>query len=88
MTEQVTVQICTGTTCFVMGASHLQTLEEHLPEGVREHVEIRGAHCLGLCKERNYGKAPFVKIDDEIVGEATIPEVVAAIVAAVRRKTT
>jgi NADH:ubiquinone oxidoreductase subunit E len=71
-----------------MGASHLQTLEEHLPDDVREHVEIRGAHCLGLCKERNYGKAPFVKVDEHVVAAATIPEVVAAVVAAVRGKTT
>lgn len=71
--KTVTVTICTGTTCFLMGAARLQLLEENLPEGLRDCVKIEGSHCLGLCGDRNVGKAPFVLIDGEILPSATLP---------------
>ncbi len=71
--KTVKVTICTGTTCFLMGGAKLQLLEETLPEDFRGQVTVEGAHCLGLCGERNVGRAPFVLIDGEPLGEATLP---------------
>jgi len=70
--KKVTVRVCSGTTCFVMGASNLQMLHEHVPEELRDWVDIQGAHCLELCRDRNYGAAPYITIDDEIVAEADL----------------
>lgn len=61
--NKVKVRICMGTTCFVMGASHFEGIDEELPEDVRSCVEILGSPCLNLCKEQNVGKAPFVLVD-------------------------
>ncbi len=71
--KKVTVSICTGTTCFVMGASDLQMLHEQLPDDIKNYLEIQWSHCLDLCKNRNYGSAPYVTVDGEIVGEADLP---------------
>jgi NADH:ubiquinone oxidoreductase subunit E len=74
--KKITVEICVGTKCYVMGASELQTLEDALPEELRAKVEIKGARCLGFCKERHYGRSPFVIINGEVMSEATLPKVI------------
>ncbi|MBN2712648.1 MAG: NAD(P)H-dependent oxidoreductase subunit E [Planctomycetes bacterium] len=74
--KQIKVEICLGTTCFVMGASELQSLEEKLPEEIAGRVLIEGTTCLGCCKDRKYGKAPYVRIDGEIMSGATTDAVV------------
>jgi NADH:ubiquinone oxidoreductase subunit E len=76
-----TVNICTGTTCFVMGGSELLLLEEQLPDDLKEVTEINGSPCIGICKHADYGKAqadhaPFVQIDGEVVDQANIQKVV------------
>ena len=38
--KTVTVSICTGTTCYLMGASHLQRLDEELDEATWFPSEI------------------------------------------------
>ena len=72
--EKIRIVICAGTTCYVMGGSHLQALEEHLPPEYAAWVEITGARCLGCCKEGQYGRAPYVRVNDEVMQEATIPK--------------
>ncbi|HPO02437.1 NAD(P)H-dependent oxidoreductase subunit E [Treponema zuelzerae] len=75
MSEKIKVVICSGTACFVMGASEILLLEESLPEDLKDKVEIEGATCLGLCKDSKNGKAPFVTINGEVMTEATLPGV-------------
>jgi NADH:ubiquinone oxidoreductase subunit E len=75
----VTVTICTGTTCYLMGASHLQRLDEELDEATRPRVKIVGSHCLGRCEADAHGQAPFVKVNDLLIAEATLERVLAAI---------
>jgi NADH:ubiquinone oxidoreductase subunit E len=84
--DKITVQICVGTTCYVMGASDLQMLGELLPEHLRDKVDIKGARCLGFCKDRNSGRAPFVVIDGEMMSEATVPKVIERIEDIAKRK--
>lgn len=71
--RKIKVSICTGTACFVMGASEIMLLEEELSPELREIVEIEGVTCLELCKNSEYGKAPFVKVNDEVLSQATLP---------------
>ena len=55
--KKIKVSICTGTTCYVMGASELLLLEELLPEELKDKVEIEGVTCLEKCKSTGIGNA-------------------------------
>lgn len=73
---KITVRVCYGTTCFVMGASQLQELQEIVPEKYGEKVEIIGNPCMDLCHtDWEYARAPYVKVDDEVVFEATVEKI-------------
>lgn len=75
MSEKIKVVICSGTACYVMGASEILLLEESLPEELKSRVEIEGATCLGFCKDSKNGKAPFVSVNGELIAGATLPNV-------------
>ena len=78
--KEISVQICTGTTCYVMGASDLLTLEDHIPQNQSYTVRISGSTCLGLCKETKL-KPPFVRVCGKTIEKATIDKVLEAITA-------
>lgn len=77
--RKISLDLCFGTTCFVMGASKLQEIESLIPPQYRKLVEVKAHTCLDLCKNATYMKAPFVKIDGEVISEATIEKVLRAI---------
>ncbi len=78
--EKISVKVCTGTTCFVMGGSNLQELHEIVPRKYGDKVEVVATNCLGLCSINwESSKAPYVKVDDDIINEATVEKVIAAI---------
>ncbi len=79
MSDTIKVVICSGTACYVMGASDILLLEEELPASLRERVQIEGCTCLGYCKDSGRGKAPFVEIDGVVMSSATLPKVIARI---------
>lgn len=74
--RKIQVKICMGTTCFVMGAAHLQELVEILPEKYPDKVEVSGVTCLELCSDTSkYTNAPYVKVNDDVIADATIEKV-------------
>jgi NADH:ubiquinone oxidoreductase subunit E len=77
--EKVRVKICTGTTCFIMGAAHLQRLDEVLIGPLRQAVEVEGCRCLGFCHDKSYGVPPFVMVEDERISAATIDSVITSV---------
>jgi len=78
--KKIKVKVCLGTTCFVMGSSNLQSLSELIPQKYGNSVEVVGSGCLGVCSTNwEYSKAPYVKVNDELVQEATVEKVVAEI---------
>ena len=78
--EKILVQVCLGTTCFVMGGANLQELSEIIPKRYGDKVDIVGSPCLGMCSiKMEYAKAPYVKVDNELIEEATVDKVLAAI---------
>ena len=79
MKKKINVSICTGTACYVMGGAALLSLEDSLPQSLSEKVEISGIPCLGLCREGTLGKAPFVKIGQTVVSQATVDKVIAVL---------
>ncbi|MBI9020209.1 MAG: (2Fe-2S) ferredoxin domain-containing protein [Verrucomicrobia bacterium] len=78
MNTSVTVEICTGTTCFVMGAGHLLNLSEELPARLKDRVDLRGAHCLGVCNDPQNGKPPFARVDQKLLSDVSIESIIAA----------
>jgi NADH:ubiquinone oxidoreductase subunit E len=74
MKKKIKVSICTGTACFVMGASEIMLLEEKIPDSIKQHIDlqIEGLTCMGNCKNHANGKPPFVKINDELISEANL----------------
>ena len=74
--EKISVKVCTGTTCFVMGGANLQELNDIIPKKYGDKVEVLPSNCLGLCSINwEYSKAPYVKVNDEVVSEATVEKV-------------
>lgn len=63
-----------------MGSSNLQELIETIPSKYGEDVEVFGVPCLGLCSiDWEYSRAPYVKVDDEVVYQATVEKVLSVI---------
>ncbi len=77
--KNVTVSICTGTTCYLMGGAHLLTFDEMMDPYTAEHVEIKGSHCLGFCNDEVNGRPPFVKVNDRIISDASLTKVLDAV---------
>lgn len=80
MAEDVTVEICMGTTCYVMGSAQLAGIAERLPEEWRGRVTVKGMRCTGACQQAGkFGRAPFVRVNGRLVSEADEGKVLAAI---------
>lgn len=78
--EKISVKVCVGTTCFVMGGANLQELNDIIPQKYGDKVEVVASNCLGLCSINwEYSKAPYVKVEDDVVSEATVEKVLEAI---------
>ena len=72
----ITVKICMGTTCFVMGASSLQELTDIIPSRYGEKVEVQGVPCLEFCNASTEARAAYVTVDDKVVMSATVEKVI------------
>lgn len=63
-----------------MGSANLQELIDIVPQKYGDKVDVSGVPCLGLCSaDWEFSKAPYVKVDDEIISEATVEKVIDAI---------
>ncbi|MBR1943453.1 NAD(P)H-dependent oxidoreductase subunit E [bacterium] len=76
--EKITVKICLGTACFVMGGAELQDLADIIPAKFGDKVAVEGSTCLELCSEE-YAKAPFVLVNDIVIDKATKEKVLSKI---------
>ena len=75
--KKIEVKVCLGTTCFVMGGTKLQELADVITKKYGDTVEVSGSPCLGACSDNvQYSKAPYVKVDDDIIAEATVEKVI------------
>ena len=74
--KKIDVKVCLGTTCFVMGSSNLQSLTDIAQKKYGDKVEVSGSPCLGVCSTNwEFSKAPYVKVNAEIIQEATVEKV-------------
>ena len=78
--KKISVKVCLGTSCFVKGSANFQKLKDIIPEKYGDKVEISSCLCLGICSIKwQQEKTPYVKIDDDIIEEATVEKVINAL---------
>lgn len=79
MEKKIKVRICVGTSCFVMGAAQIQSLEFNAPADIADQIEIIEERCMNLCKDikSKYNRGPFVFVNEELIEEASYEKVVA-----------
>lgn len=54
-------------------------LGEHLPEEIRNKVRVEGMNCPGFCHKAEFGKPPFVMVNQTLIEEANIQKVIAKV---------
>ncbi len=69
--EKLLVEICCGTSCYILGGKELLAFSEICEKEFAEQVELRAVPCLDACSTDNLGAAPFVRINGVVVGGMT-----------------
>ncbi|MPL84284.1 hypothetical protein SDC9_30249 [bioreactor metagenome] len=64
--HSLTIEICVGSACYLLGAQDLLEMIEGLPPAIRSKIDLRGASCLKAC-----GKGPNLKINGELISDVT-----------------
>lgn len=78
--EKISVKICLGETCFIMGAENIQELSRLLPEKYGDRIELAGTPCMGYCAaDWEVSKAPYAKVDNDVIKDATVEKIISAI---------
>jgi len=77
--EKITLEICCGTTCYMLGAAPLLKMESLLPKEWKENVDISAVACLGECLSNKLCNAPYVRINGKIMEKATVQKVLDSI---------
>lgn len=62
----ITVEICMGTSCHLMGVQDLMVVLDSLPESQRCQIELKAVTCFKHC-----GKGPNVRINGELLTNVT-----------------
>ena len=75
--DKIELEICTGTTCYLLGASDLLDVLENLPGPLKEKVSLRGVACQDFCKSG--AKPPFIKINGIVMGEMSSERLIATL---------
>ncbi|MFA8342655.1 MAG: NAD(P)H-dependent oxidoreductase subunit E [Rhodothermaceae bacterium] len=76
MKEKITITVCTGTTCFLMGSSEILLVKDQMPEHLKNEVDVKGDVCLDYCQNSSSEKAPYVKVNGEYISDANVPKVI------------
>ncbi len=63
---QLTVEICIGTSCHLLGAEDLLDAIKRLPVKIQDKIAVQSATCLQHC-----GKGPNVRINGLVLTDVT-----------------
>lgn len=66
MEEKITIEICVGTSCHLMGSNLIIDYLNTLPAEKRERIEIKHVPCMDKCD-----KGPWVRIAGVAIANAT-----------------
>ena len=81
----VSVEICSGTACYIMGGAHLLTVEDELSADELEKVTIAASTCMGVCSECAED-SPFAKVNGKLISKANMELLVDTIREAIERE--
>ncbi len=72
--DQLIIEICAGTSCYLLGSQDLITTLETLPPEKRSKIDLRGITCLKAC-----GQGPNVRINGILLSNITPERLLQAI---------
>jgi NADH:ubiquinone oxidoreductase subunit E len=69
--KKMKLEICCGTTCFMLGSNDLLNIENEMPSELRGKVEVSAVPCMNLCSESKLSGAPYVRLNGIVIEQAT-----------------
>jgi len=66
MDRKITIEICVGTSCHLMGSNLIIDYLNNLPEKMKEKIELKHISCMDECE-----KGPRVRVGDQVISFAT-----------------
>ena len=73
--KKLQLEICCGTTCYMLGANRLLNIENEMPPQLRGKADVKASPCLGLCSDKDLSGAPYVKLNGEVIENATAEKI-------------
>ena len=73
--KKMQLEICCGTTCYMMGANRLLYIENEVSPELRGKFEVKASQCMGLCNDKNLSGAPYVKLNGIVIENATVEKI-------------
>lgn len=64
--RKVTIEICMGSACYLLGAQELIETIESLPQEVQDKIDLCGSTCLKAC-----GQGPNITVDGILIHNVT-----------------
>ncbi|VBB06238.1 Hypothetical protein LUCI_1454 [Lucifera butyrica] len=64
--QTLVIEVCMGTSCYLLGAQDLMEAIEELPPEKRTRIELKGISCL-----KNCGKGPNIRINGIVLTNVT-----------------
>jgi hypothetical protein len=83
---KIEVEIFCGMTCYMLGNARILNIGAHLPEKWLPHIELMVSPCPVDCGCLDLAKAPFARINGQLVQNATLESVCAAITEIMNRQ--
>lgn len=66
MKKPLTIEICMGTSCYMLGSQDLLTAIESLPQAMRQRLDVNEVPCFKAC-----GKGPNVRVNGVVLSAMT-----------------
>ena len=73
--KKLQLEICCGTTCYMLGANRLLNIENEMPSELRGKTDVRAVACMGLCNDKDLSGAPYVKLNGQVIEKATAEKI-------------
>ncbi len=77
--DKIKLEICCGTTCYMLGGDKLLQLDKLMHQEWHDKVEISASPCMEECVAEKMCEAPVVRINGKVHGNATAESVCAAV---------
>ena len=63
--KKISLKICMGTMCYVLGGAELKNVLEELSQEIKDYLEISYSPCLGYCNEKQ--EPPFIELNGKAI---------------------